>query len=258
MASMSEVLTERSGAVLRIQINRPEKKNALTAAMYEAMAGALRSGDDDRAVRVVLFHGSGDTFTAGNDLRDFRDHPPAGEDSPVFRFMIALAGARKPVVAAVHGAAVGIGTTMLFHCELAYAAEGTRFHMPFVDLGLVPEFGSSLLLPAIAGHRRASELLLLGRPFDAAMAKEIGLVNAIVPAGGLLETAMAAAQALAEKPAAAVRLSKMLMKRGMAPLLDGVMHDEGRLFAERLVSPEAKEAFTAFLEKRKPDFSRFD
>jgi enoyl-CoA hydratase/carnithine racemase len=249
---MPEVLIERDGALLRLQINRPEKKNALTGAMYASLAEGLRSADDDHDVRVALIHAAGEAFTAGNDLRDFLEHPPQGPESPVFQFMTALAGLQKPVVAAVQGPAVGIGTTMLFHCELVYAAQGARFHMPFVDLGLVPEFGSSLLVPALAGYRRACEYLLLGRPFDAEAAREIGLVNAVLPAGEVLAAAVAAARALAEKPAAAVRLSKMLMRRGIAAALETALDDETRLFAERLVSPEAREAFSAFLEKRKP------
>lgn len=257
IAPMAEILTERAGAVCRLQINRPEKKNALTSAMYEALADALRSADTDRSVRALVIHGAGDTFTAGNDLRDFLERPPSGPDSPVFRFMATLAGFSKPVVAAVHGAAVGVGTTLLFHCELVYAADNARFSLPFVDLGLVPEFGSSVLLPSLAGYHRAAEYLLLGKPFDAQVAREMGLANAVVAIDQLLPTAMAAAQALAEKPAAALRLAKTLMRRGRQATVDTAIHDEGRLFAERLVSPEAKEAFAAFLEKRKPDFSGF-
>jgi enoyl-CoA hydratase/carnithine racemase len=252
---MSDVVTEREGPVLRIQINRPEKKNALTAAMYEAMASGLRDADAERGVRAVLIHGAGDVFTAGNDLRDFLDRPPQSADSPVVRFMGALAGAAKPVVAAVHGSAVGIGTTLLLHCDLVYATEATRFHMPFVDLGLVPEFGSSVLWPALAGHRRAAEYLLLGKPFDGRTAAAVGLVTATVPADRLLAEAVSAARALAEKPPAAVRLTKMLMKRGVGPALEAAIREESHLFAERLVSAEAKEAFAAFLEKRRPDFS---
>jgi enoyl-CoA hydratase/carnithine racemase len=258
IAPMAEILTDRAGAVCRLQINRPEKKNALTGTMYEALADALKGAEADRAIRAIVIHGAGDAFTAGNDLRDFLERPPSGPESPTFRFMAALAGASKPVVAAVHGVAVGIGTTLLLHCELVYAAEGARFSLPFVDLGLVPEFGSSVLLPSLAGYHRAAEYLLLGKPFDAQAARDIGLVNAVVPADQLLPTAMAAAQALAEKPAAAVRLAKTLMRRGRVAIVETAMHDEGRLFAERLASPEAREAFTAFLGKRKPDFSQFD
>lgn len=255
---MSEILSEQRGAILRLQINRPDKKNALTGAMYDAAATALAAADTQPDVRVVLLHGSGGSFTAGNDLRDFLERPPSGPDSPVSRFMMALLRLRKPIVAAVDGVAVGIGTTLLLHCDLVYATPDARFHMPFVDLGLVPEFGSSVLVPALAGHRRAAELLLLGKPFDAQTALAIGLINAIVSADELLATAEAAAQALAAKPAAAVRLSKKLMRSGLGPAVEAAVHEEGRLFAERLLSPEAKEAFTAFLEKRKPDFTRFD
>jgi enoyl-CoA hydratase/carnithine racemase len=239
-------------------LNRPDKKNALTSEMYSTLAHALRDGDDDRSVRALLIHGAGDMFTAGNDLRDFLEHPPTGLENPVSRFMLALAGLKKPIVAAVNGACVGIGTTMLFHCDLVFAAEGTRFHVPFVDLGLVPEFASSVLLPAAAGYQRAAEYLLLGTPFDAAAACDIGLVNAVLTCDQVVPAALGAAQALAEKPAAAVRMSKMLMKRGLGALVETAMHDEARLFGERLVSPEAKEAFTAFLQKRKPDFTRFE
>jgi enoyl-CoA hydratase/carnithine racemase len=256
MSAMPDVVVERAGAVVQLCLNRPEKKNALTGAMYDALADALRRADDDRGVRALLVHASGDSFTAGNDLRDFLEHPPHDAESPVARFMAALAGARKPVVAAVHGAAVGIGTTMLLHCDLVYAAEGTRFHLPFVDLGLVPEFASSVLVPALAGYHRAAELLLLARPFDAATALDMGLVNAVVPGETLLDTATAAARAIAEKPATAVRLTKMLMKRGLGGAVETALQDEARLFVERLVSPEAREAFTAFLDKRRPDFSR--
>lgn len=255
---MSDVLTERQGAILRVQINRPDKKNALTRAMYDAMASALHDADADRDVRVVLLHGAGEGFTAGNDLRDFLDNPPRTADSPVVRFMTALSGAATPVVAAVHGTAIGIGTTMLLHCDLVYAAETARFHMPFVDLGLVPEFGSSVLFPALAGHRRAAAHLLLGQPLDATTAAGLGLVNAIVPPDRLMDTAMAAAEALAAKPPTALRLTKMLMKRGTGATLDAAVREESRLFLERLASPEAREAFAAFLEKRKPDFSALD
>ncbi len=255
---MSDVLTERQGAILRVQINRPDKKNALTRAMYDALATALREADADREVRVVLLHGAGDVFTAGNDLRDFLDNPPRTADSPVLRFMAALSGAAKPVVAAVHGTAIGIGTTMLLHCDLVYATETARFHMPFVDLGLVPEFGSSALFPALAGHRRAAAHLLLGQPFDASTAADLGLINAVVAPERLMATAMAAAETLAAKPPTALRLTKRLMKSAAAATLEAAVREESRLFVERLASPEAREAFAAFLEKRKPDFSALE
>ena len=255
---MPDLIVDRCGPVMRVQLNRPEKKNAITVAMYEAMAEALREADREAAVRAVLLCGAGGAFTSGNDLRDFLERPPQGADHPVWRFASAITQAQKPIVAAVHGLAIGIGTTMLFHCDLVYAAEGTRFSLPFVDLGLVPELGSSLMLPALAGHHRAAELLLLGKPFDERTAQALGLVAEVVPLERLDETAMGVARALAEKPAAAVRMTKALIKRGHAESLAATLEIEGAQFIARLRSPEAMEAFTAFLEKRKPDFSKFD
>lgn len=255
---MLDVIVERSGAVMRLRLNRPAKKNAITVAMYQAMAEALREADRAAPVRVVLLSGAGDAFTAGNDVRDFLERPPQGADHPVWQFASAITQAQKPLVAAVHGLAIGIGTTMLLHCDLVYAAEGTRFSLPFVDLGLVPELGSSLMLPALAGYHKAAELLLLGRPFDEQAARTMGLVADVVPVERLEETALAAAHALAEKPAASVRLTKALVKRGFAQALASTLEAEGGQFIARLKSPEAMEAFSAFLEKRKPDFSRFE
>jgi enoyl-CoA hydratase/carnithine racemase len=255
---MPDVIVDRSGGVMRLQLNRAEKKNAITVAMYEAMGDALSEADRDATVRAVLLCGAGDAFTAGNDLRDFLERPPQGADHPVWRFASALTQAQKPIVAAVQGLAIGIGTTMLFHCDLVYAAERTRFSLPFVDLGLVPELGSSLMLPALAGYQKAAELLLLGRPFDEQTAASIGLVAEVVPGDRLEQTAMGAARALAEKPAAAVRMTKALLKRGFAQALSATLEVEGAQFVARLRSPEAREAFSAFLEKRKPDFSTFD
>jgi enoyl-CoA hydratase/carnithine racemase len=254
---MSHLLVERQGAVQRITINRPEKKNALTAAMYAAFAEAIQVAEGDAGVRVMLVAGAGDAFTAGNDLQDFLANPPHAGNRPVLDFLHVFSHAAKPIVAAVHGVAVGIGTTMLAHCDLVYAAEGTRFSTPFVNLGLCPENASSFLLPALAGYQRAAELLMLGEPFDAAKAREIGLVNAVVPAAELAATATAAAQKLAAKPPASLRLTKRLMRRAWLPEIEAALAEESKAFAERLASPEAKEAFTAFLEKRAPDFSRF-
>ncbi len=254
---MSHLLVERQGAIQRITINRPEKKNALTAAMYAAFAEAIQVAEGDAGVRVMLVAGAGDAFTAGNDLQDFLANPPHAGNRPVLDFLQVFSHAAKPIVAAVHGVAVGIGTTMLAHCDLVYAAEGTRFSTPFVNLGLCPENASSFLLPALAGYQRAAELLMLGEPFDAAKAREIGLVNAVVPAAELAATATAAAQKLAAKPPASLRLTKRLMRRAWLPEIEAALAEESKAFAERLASPEAKEAFTAFLEKRAPDFSRF-
>jgi len=254
---MSHIIVETRDRVQRIEIARAEKKNALTLEMYKAMADALAAADGDPQVRVVLIHGARDCFTAGNDLKDFLNRPPHSESSPTTRFLRGIATFGKPLLAAVNGAAVGIGTTMLLHCDLVYAAPGARFQLPFVPLGLVPEAGSSFLLPCIAGYQRAAELLLLGQPFDAEKAQAAGFVNAVVPEGELLERARAAALAIAALPPAAVRATKDLMRRRFSPRVAEAMADEGKVFSERLTSPEAREAMTAFFEKRKPDFSRF-
>ena len=254
---MSHILVERQGAIHRIRMNRPEKKNALTTAMYTAFAEAIRAADADAAVRVMLVEGAGDAFTAGNDLQDFLAHAPQGGPRPVLDFLQVFSHAAKPIVAAVHGVAVGVGTTMLAHCDLVYAAEGARFSMPFVNLGLCPENASSFLLPSICGYQRAAELLMFGEPFDAAKAREVGLVNAVVPLAELGATATAAAEKLAGKPPASLRLTKRLLRRAWMPEIEAALDAESKAFAERLSSPEAKEAFTAFFEKRAPDFSRF-
>ena len=255
---MKPILTETKDGVARIEINRPEKKNALTAAMYQAMADAIKAAEADASVRALLIHGKPGLFTAGNDLQDFLDHPPRDDKRPVFQFLYGISQAQKPIVAAVAGVAVGIGTTMLLHCDLVYAAPNARLQLPFVNLGLVPEAASSLLLPALVGYQRAAELLLLGEPFSAQQAKAIGLVTEVVPEGELFDTAMAQAKKLAGKPAASLRLTKQLMKQGQAAAVAQRIKLESDHFGERLASPEAKEAFSAFLAKRKPDFSRFD
>ena len=255
---MSHILTEIKDGVLRIEIDRPDKKNALTAAMYQDMADAIKLAETDARVRVVLIHGKADLFTAGNDLQDFLNNPPRDDNRPVFQFLYGISQAQKPIVAAVAGPAVGIGTTMLLHCDLVYAAPNARLQLPFVNLGLVPEAGSSLLLPALAGYQRAAELLLLGEPFSAQQGKDIGLVTEVVAEDRLFETAMAQARKLAGKPAASLRLTKRLMKQGQSAAVAQQIKIESGHFGERLGSPEAKEAFSAFLEKRKPDFSQFD
>lgn len=256
---MSEhIHTELTSGVLRIEMRRPEKKNALTGPMYAAMADALERAAREDAVRVVLIHGQPGVFTAGNDLADFLDGPADDPDRPVFRFLRAIAAAPKPLIAAVTGNAVGVGTTMLLHCDLVYAGEGARFQLPFVNLALCPEAASSLLLPRLAGHPRAAELLFFGEPFDAAKAREIGLANAVLPDAGVFAHALARAQKLATLPAASLRETKRLMKQGIAALVPQAMQDEGEIFRRQLASPAAKEAFSAFLEKRKPDFSKFE
>jgi enoyl-CoA hydratase/carnithine racemase len=254
---MEPILTERRDGILRIEFNRPEKKNAITAAMYAVIADALTGAERDAGVRVILLHGNFAGFTAGNDLQDFLANPPRNEHAPAFRFLAAMRDASKPVIAALSGPAVGVGTTMLFHCDLIYAAPDTRFSLPFVNLALCPEAGSSYLLPRLAGYQRAAELLLLGEPFSAERAREIGLVNEIVPSESLLEHALGVARKLVAKPAAALRVTKSLMKQAIAERVCSVMAVETTAFGVRLDSPEAKEAFTAFLEKRQPDFSKF-
>jgi len=251
------VQTDFQDGILTLQFNRPEKKNALTPAMYSALVDGFRRADDDGAVRVILLTGTEGCFTSGNDLTDFLNTPPDGESSPVFQFLMAIFLARKPVVAAVSGTAVGIGTTMLLHCDLVYAGASAVFQMPFVNLGLCPEAGSTLLLPRMMGHQRAAELLLLGEPFGAEAAREIGIVNIVCPDGELLETARVRAMQLAAQPPAAVRLAKSLLKRRTLADLRETIAEEVWCFRERLRSPEATEAMTAFLERRRPNFSRF-
>jgi enoyl-CoA hydratase/carnithine racemase len=243
--------------VATIEIARPEKKNAITVDMYDAMSRALRAADADPAVRAVLITGQPGIFTSGNDLEDFMQRPKQGMDSPVFQFMQALAGAEKPVVAAVTGAAIGIGTTMLLHCDLVYVSDEARLAMPFTSLGLVPEFASSLLLPQLLGHVKAAEKLLLGDPFTAQDAVDLGLANAVLPAGELVAHARRIAERFNALPPAAVRESKKLMKRGAAERVLETVAIEGAVFQQRLASPEAREAFSAFFQKRKPDFTQF-
>ncbi|HEY8067463.1 MAG TPA: enoyl-CoA hydratase [Burkholderiales bacterium] len=254
---MSHIITETRDRVLRIEIARTDKKNALTQDMYRAMSQALVAADADAQVRAILIHGTKDCFTAGNDLKDFLDRPPHTGPAASFDFISGLPKVAKPLVAAVGGPAVGVGTTMLLHCDLVYASPNARFQMPFVPLGLVPEAASSLLLPMIAGYQRAAELLMLGQPFTAEKALAAGFVTEIVPEDKLLEHARRAAAAIAALPPASVRLTKQLMKRQHGQAVSAQMEEESRIFAERLGSGEAKEAMTAFFEKRKPDFSRF-
>ncbi len=244
----SDVRHSDADGVRTLVIDRPDKRNAITAAMYTALADALVAAREDAGVAVVVITGAGATFTAGNDLRDFLRAPPAAADSPVFRFLMALVDFDKPLVAAVRGAAVGIGTTMLLHCDLVYAAPSARFQLPFVSLGLVPEAASTLLLPRLVGQHRAAEWLLLGEPFDAAAAAAGGLVNAIIPDEALDAHAAAKARALAAKPRAALRHTKRLLRADMAEV-KAAMQREADLFLEALRSPEAQAAFRAFLEK---------
>jgi enoyl-CoA hydratase/carnithine racemase len=250
------VIITRIDGVLEIRLNRPEKKNALTRAMYDAMADAFVQVDADPTLRVALLTGTGDTFTSGNDIADFQARAANSREGSASRFLPTISSMQKPLIAAVNGAAIGVGTTMLMHCDLIIAARSARFVMPFTSLGLVPEAASSLLFPRLLGHQRASALLLLGEPLDAPTAHEWGLVNRVVDDAALMQTALDIAHRLASLPPQAVRLTKGLIRHGATDVA-GRMEEELRLFRERLGSPEAAEAFKAFMEKRKPDFSRF-
>ena len=247
----NELACARDGAVLEIAFNRPQKKNALTADMYLAAAQALRDAEKDDAVRVVLFRGEGDSFCAGNDLEDFAANPPVEEDAPVFRFLDTASRATKPYVAAVHGSAVGIGTTLLLHCDLVYAADSARFALPFTRLGLVPEFASSYLLPLVAGYHRAAELLLLGETFDAAKADAAGFITRVLPAGEVLDAARQAARSLAALPAKSVQRTKALMRGAHAAPVQARMKAEIDEFRPMLFEPPARAALERFLSKRK-------
>lgn len=252
------IKSESAEGVCAIEIARPEKKNAITVAMYSQLAQAIAAAHDDPAVRAILIHGQPDIFTAGNDLDDFLKNPPReGMDAPVFRFMQALGYAEKPVVAAVNGAAVGIGTTMLLHCDLVYAADNAMFSMPFVSLGLCAEFASSLLVPLAAGYHKAAEKLLLADPISAEEAVEMKIVNRILPPNEVLAYARKQAARFAALPPNSVRETKRLMRAGWKALVEKTIVDEATTFGRMLQSAEAKEAFTAFFERRKPDFSKF-
>ena len=253
---MSELTVAQAGPVLEITFNRPEKKNALTRAMYQGVVEALHRLDEDPALRVAILTGAGDIFTAGNDITDFQSRAATNESTHASPFLDALAGLRKPLVGAVNGAAIGVGTTMLAHCDLVLAARSARFVMPFTSLGLVPGAGSSLLFPRLVGHQRASALLLLGEPMDAQTAHEWGFVNQVVDDPDLMTAARSVAARLAALPPEAVRQTKALIRHGN-PDLQGRIAEELTLFRQRLRSPESAEAFQAFVEKRKPDFSRF-
>jgi len=255
------IKTATLNGVATIEIARPEKKNALTVAMYQAMADALAAAQADAAVRAVLFTGQPGVFTSGNDIEDFmaRALDTGGDfmDTPVFRFMRALLEIDKPVVAAVTGAAVGIGTTMLLHCDFVYVSDEARLAMPFVGLGLVPEFASSLVLPQLMGHRLAAEKLLLGDPFTPEQAVECGIANAVLPAAEVVNHARRVAERFNSLPPGAVRESKRLLRAPQREQILQVIRTEAEVFARRLRSPEAMEAFQAFFQKRKPDFSKF-
>jgi len=256
-----DILTHKENGILTITFNRPEKKNAITTAMYQSMAEALRSAETDNEVRVILFTGSDSIFTAGNDLEDFMKNvaqlTSEGEKSPIIQFMLALSSAQKPVIAAVAGLAVGIGTTMLMHCDLVYLADNAKLSMPFSQLGLCPEFASSILLQRIAGYHRAAEKLLLGEAFSAQEALEMGMANKLVPAAELRHFANQQANKLVALPATSLRATKHLMKSSQINLINDVMREELQQFGTMLSAPEAREAMMAFFQRRKPNFSQF-
>ena len=255
------IKTATINGVCTIEIARPEKKNALTVAMYQAMSEALVAAREDKAVRAVLITGQPGIFTSGNDIEDFMSRQPEqgsdGLNSPVFLFMRALLDCDKPVVAAVTGAAIGIGTTMLLHCDFVYVSDEARLAMPFTALGLVPEFASSLVVPQLMGHRRAAEKLLLGDPFTPEQAVDCGIASAVLPAGEVVNHARRVAERFNALPPGAVREAKQLMRSPVHEATLKAINTEGALFAKRLRSPEAMEAFQAFFQKRKPDFSKF-
>lgn len=254
---MEDVLVQRQGAVQVLTFNRAHKKNAITADMYQTLADGIAEAEADASLRVILIQGQPDAFSAGNDLEDFLKNPPKDESAPVFQFLRAISQATKPIVAAVAGNAVGVGTTLLLHCDVVYAAESARFALPFSQLALCPEAASSWLLPRVAGYHRAAEKLLFGEPFDVSEAVAMGFVNRVLPAAELLEYAAKRAAQLAAMPAGSLRVTKQLMKADGGRDVQARIGEEGVEFAKRLLSPEAREAFTAFFEKRKPDFSQF-
>ncbi|WP_295528934.1 enoyl-CoA hydratase [uncultured Pseudacidovorax sp.] len=253
---MSDILVHTEAGVTTLTFNRVDKKNSITSSMYAALADALDAARDDAAARCVLIQGDATIFSAGNDIGDFLNKPPSGQDSPVFRFLRGIAAFPKPVVAAVCGPAVGIGTTLLFHCDLVYAGDNAAFSMPFVNLGLCPEAASSLLVPQMFGYHRAAEALLLGEPFMAEAALEVGLVNRVLPPTECNAYAQQQARKLAGKPLSALIETKRLLKKTQAAAVVERMDEEGASFGRMLREPAAREAFTAFMEKRRPDFSK--
>ena len=254
--AFTDVLSHLDAGVLTLTINRLDKKNSITSAMYSALADALDSANHDPAVRAVVIQGHETIFSAGNDIGDFLNKPPATSESPVFRFLRGISSFPKPVIASVCGPAVGIGTTLLLHCDLVYAGDNAAFSMPFVNLGLCPEAASSFLAPQLMGYVRAAEALLLGEPFTVESALEMGLINRIVPPAEANALAQRQALKLAGKPMTSVMETKRLMKKGNAAMVAERMDEEGASFGRMLQEPAAREAFTAFMEKRKPDFSK--
>lgn len=246
--------------IMRIALNRPERKNALSLAMYKKLGDSVRAGSEDAQVRVILLTGSEGCFTSGNDLGDFASHKgqldPA--ENPTPKFMRAMLECDKPVVAAVQGPAVGIGTTMLLHCDLVYAGQSAYFQLPFAKLGLSPEFASSVILPRMMGHQRAAELLYFSESFSADVAREIGIVNQVFADAELMAAVNERCELLTRQPASGLRATKQLLKSGIRAEAQGILEREQEHFRRGLQSAEFVEAVTAFAEKRQPDFSRFD
>lgn len=259
IGSIPEIGVYCQEGVCRIEIRRPEKKNALTREMYSAMAGAIEQADADGRIRVIFLHGAADFFCAGNDLKEFQE----AADDPGLRpeqgnpFMRAISSAQKPMIAAVTGPAIGVGVTMLLHFDLVYAGQSASFAMPFVNLGLCPEAGSSFLLPRLVGHQRAAEMLFLGETFSAHQARDFGMVNDVYPDDAVIEKAFARAAKLAQQPPESVRLTKSLLKRSASDAIAGTMREELFHFSQRLSSAECREALAAFFARRQPDFSSF-
>ena len=254
-STLSEIAIHVDAGVMTLTLNRLARKNSITAAMYATLADALESAKNDAAVRALVIQGHETIFSAGNDIGDFLNQPPSTPDAPVFRFLYGISSFPKPIVAAVCGPAVGIGTTMLLHCDLVYAGDNAAFSMPFVNLGLCPEAASSILAAQLMGYHRAAEALLLGEPFMAESALEMGLINRIVPPAEANALAQRQALKLAAKPLSALMETKRLMKKGNAASIAERIAEEGLTFGRMLHEPAAREAFTAFMEKRKPDFS---
>lgn len=254
---LEPVLIKQTDAILELTMNRPEKKNAITASMYATMAEQLENANTNADIRVVIIKGAGESFTSGNDLNDFLQNPPTDDSSSVSRFLRAIMSFEKPLIAAVNGVAIGIGTTMLLHCDFAFASTNALFQMPFVDLALVPEAAASYLLPQLMGQRKAAELLMLSKKFGADEAKELNIINQATSPEELDIMAMQTAKHLTQKAPEALRLSKMLLKKANAQIIAETMKTEGALFMERLQSPEATEVMQAFMQKREPDFSKF-
>ena len=253
---MSDILQHIENGVLTLTFNREPRKNSINRDMYSALAAAFREAAGNPQVRVAVLQGAEQIFTAGNDIADFLEFPPTQIDAPVFQFMFAMAEFPKPIIAAVCGPAVGIGTTLLMHCEMVLAGDNAAFAMPFINLGVCPENASSLLAPQIFGYQRAAELLLLGEPFNADTALEIGLVNKVLPPSEVNISAQAIAKKMAAKPLASLLATKALMKKTQMATLKQVIADEAQTFGKMLGEPAAKEAMSAFMEKRKPDFSQ--